>query len=197
MTAWELVFFLEELSAKAMLEGFLPKVLPDHITPRYIVFEGKSDLEKSLPVKLRAWLNPRAKFVVLRDQDSGDCTVVKSNLVRLCNKAGKSNTLVRIACRELESWYIGDLKAVEDGLGVSGLANQQSTRKFRNPDLLNNAYEELSRVTKQRYQKVSGSRAIGPYLEKNRNCPHSFRAFILGIEAIIASTVSSPEDKLP
>lgn len=185
MMFWELVFFLEERSAKVMLEGFLPKVLPAHIVPRYIVFEGKTDLEKSLSIKLRAWSNPRARFVVLRDQDSGACTDVKSDLVSLCSAAGKPSTLVRIACRELESWYIGDFKAVEDGLGVSGLARHQDKRKFRNPDILNNAYEELSKVTNGKYQKVSGSRAIGPYLDKSRNCSKSFQVFVTGIEAVV------------
>ena len=160
MTHWELVFLLEERSAQVMLQGFLPQILPEHIVPRYIVFEGKSDLEKNLLLKLRAWLNPQTKFVILRDQDSGDCITVKSTLIKLCDEAGKPNTLVRIACRELESWYIGDLKAVEAGLGLSGLARQQNKSKFRNPDALNNAYEELSKLTKQTYQKVSGFRAI-------------------------------------
>lgn len=72
-----LVFFLEEPSAKAMLEGVLPKVLPADITTRYIVFEGKQDLEKRLPGKLRGWKLPDTTFVVMRDQDSGDCVVIK------------------------------------------------------------------------------------------------------------------------
>ena len=68
----ELVFFLEEPSAKAMLQGVIPRLLPD-IEVRYIVFEGKQDLEKRLPIRLRAWQNPESRFLVLRDQDSGDC----------------------------------------------------------------------------------------------------------------------------
>ncbi len=39
----ELVFFLEERSAAAMLEGLLPKLLPDDVVPRYVTFEGKQD----------------------------------------------------------------------------------------------------------------------------------------------------------
>ena len=42
----ELVFLLEEASAQAMLEGLLPKLLPDGMMVRYLVFEGKNDLEK-------------------------------------------------------------------------------------------------------------------------------------------------------
>ena len=36
----QLVFFLEERSARAMLENLLPRILPDNITARYVVFEG-------------------------------------------------------------------------------------------------------------------------------------------------------------
>ena len=32
----ELVFLLEELSARAMLEGLLPRLLPNHVTPAEI-----------------------------------------------------------------------------------------------------------------------------------------------------------------
>lgn len=46
-----LVFFLEEPSAKAMLEGLLPKLFDTEINePQYVVFEGKSDLEKQIEV---------------------------------------------------------------------------------------------------------------------------------------------------
>lgn len=50
-----LVFFLEEPSAKAMLNGLLPRLHPMGWQFRYVVFEGKQDLEKQLPLKLRAW----------------------------------------------------------------------------------------------------------------------------------------------
>jgi len=43
-----LVFFLEEPSAEEMLKDVLPKILPKHVIPRYVVFEGKQDLEKQL-----------------------------------------------------------------------------------------------------------------------------------------------------
>ena len=41
-----LVFLLEEQSAKAMLKGLLPHLLPSNdVDFRYIVFEGKHDLK--------------------------------------------------------------------------------------------------------------------------------------------------------
>ncbi len=68
-----LVFFLEEPSAKEMLNGILPKILPDCVVSRFIIFEGKQDLEKRLAHRLRNWKTPNSRFIVMRDQDTGDC----------------------------------------------------------------------------------------------------------------------------
>lgn len=181
------VFFLEEPSAKEMLRGVLPRILPENMQVRYIVFQGKQDLEKSLKNKLRAWKIPNSVFVVMCDKDSGDCKAIKVKLVNLCREAGREGVLVRIACRELESFYLGDLAAVEKGLCVNGLKRQQQNKKFRNPDGLNNAAEELFKLTNNGYDKVAGSRAISPYLDLNINRSKSFNALITGIKNLIKS----------
>ena len=129
-----LVFFLEEKSAEIMLEGILPQILPEGIGYRCVVFEGKQDLEKRLPKRLRGWqLTEETKFIVLRDQDSTDCRLIKQRLVEICQEAGRPETLVRIACRELESFYLGDLAAVGQAFGKTNLGRQQKGKKFRNP----------------------------------------------------------------
>ena len=180
-----LVFLLEEASAKAMLEGLLPRMLPPNVFPKYIVFEGKSDLEKQLERRLKGWLSPDSLFVVLRDQDSGDCVKIKSRLTEKCRRANKPATLVRVACRELESWYLGDLAAVENALQIRNLARQQSARKYQEPDKLGQPFEELIRLTNGRYQKVSGSRDIGPHLAFDGNYSRSFQVFLSGIRKVI------------
>lgn len=179
-----LVFFLEEHSARVMLEGLLPRLLPDGWLVRYIVFEGKQDLEKQLFRKLRAWQSPDCDFVVLRDKDSGDCVQIRQGLVEKCDRAGKPATLVRIAIYELESWYLGDLAAVEAGLGLRNLARKQATRKFREPDRIASPVFELRELTNKKYQKISGSRAIGPHLSLAGNCSRSFMKFISGVRNI-------------
>lgn len=95
------MFLLEEPSAKAMLESLLPRMLKEDTRFRCIPFEGKQDLEKQLTRRIRAYQNERARFIVLRDQDSHpDCTAVKQGLLDLCDKSGKfARCLVRIACR--------------------------------------------------------------------------------------------------
>ncbi len=179
-----IVFFIEEPSAREMLEGVLPRVLPENIQVRYIVFQGKQDLEKNLKRKLRGWRIPESVFVVMRDQDSGDCKAIKTKLVNLCREAGHDGVLVRVACRELESFYLGDLVAVEQGLGLRNIKAQQQNRKFRNPDALSNPAMELRRLTSNSYDKVAGSRAIGPLLNLETNYSQSFNVLLSGIRKL-------------
>jgi hypothetical protein len=180
-----IVFFLEEPSAKEMLSGVLPRMLPENIQIRYIVFQGKQDLEKNLKLKLRGWRAPNCRFIIMRDQDSGDCKTIKSKLIKLCKESGKEEVIVRIACHELESFYLGDLAAVEKGLGLKGLQKQQQSKKFRDPDSIVNPSDELFKLTRNLYDKVSGSRAISPHIKLNANYSKSFKALLSGIKSLI------------
>lgn len=121
-----------------MLDSLLPRLLPQTIRHRCIAFDGKQDLEQQLVQRLRGYLNPKARFIVLRDQDSApDCTAVKDGLQQRVRTSGKtSQTLVRIACRELESFYLADLAAVGHALGLPKVAREQNGAKFRAPDYL-------------------------------------------------------------
>lgn len=181
-----IVFFLEEPSAREMLKGLLPRLLPPEVVPRFVVFEGKQDLERQLERKLRGWREPNSLFVVLRDQDAGDCQKIKSNLAAKCRTAGRPKSLVRIACHELESWYLGDLAAVERALGLKNLARQQSRRRYNEPDMVVRPSDELGQLTKQAYQKIAGSRAIGPELSLTGNHSRSFVVFLDGVRRLIS-----------
>ncbi len=76
----KLVFFLEERSMKELLDGILPKILPDGITFKTIPHEGKYDLERSLPIKLRAWNESDTSFIIVHDQDSNNCIELKKKI---------------------------------------------------------------------------------------------------------------------
>lgn len=182
-----LVFLLEEPLVREILKELLPRILPDRVTVRYIPFEGKQDLEKNIVRRLRGWQAPNSIFVVLRDQDAEDCRAVKLRLVEMCRSAGRSDTVIRIACRELESWYFGDLAAVESGLGLANLTRHERSRKYRIPDEIRYPAVELSKITGNAYQKVSGSRAIGPKLSLDSNKSHSFRVFIQGVRQAVGT----------
>ena len=180
-----LVFFLEEKSAEIMLEGILPHILPKGVEYKCVVFEGKQDLEKRLPKRLRGWQHiEETKFIVLRDQDSADCHLIKQRLVEICQKAGRPETLVRIACRELESFYLGDLAAVGQAFDKANLGKQQKGKKFRDPDLLSNPIQELQKLVSD-YQKLSGSRKIASHMKIDANKSESFNALIKGIRNLL------------
>jgi hypothetical protein len=181
----ELVFLLEEESAREMLKGLLPRLVPSELPVRFMVFEGKQDLEKQLPRRLRGYVNAQARFLVLRDQDANpDCKKVKRRLAALCKKGGRPDAVVRIACREMESFYVGDLAAVERALHIDGLAAFQDKRKYRDPDHLGSPSRELAELTGHCYQKVAGSRAIGPELDPDNHRSTSFRRLVEGIRRL-------------
>lgn len=164
---------------KAFLEGLLPRILPEGVAFRLIPHEGKSDLESSIPRKLRGWREPGARFVVVRDQDSGDCREVKARVVELCHAGRRPDVLVRIACRELEAWYLADLAAVDAAYGTH-LASQQGRARYRAPDALGSPSTEL-KILVPAFQKVSGGRALGPLLDvENRRSP-SFAHLVSGV----------------
>ena len=191
----ELVFLLEEESAKAMLLGLLPRILDPKVQPRLMVFEGKQDLERQLIRRLRGYVNPHARFIVLRDQDSTpDCKVVKAKLLALCAEAGRhAVSLVRIACHELETFYLADLQAVENALGLTGLVRHQGNARFRAADRVENPSRELAKLTRRVYQKVGGSRLLGPHLDIANDRSASFRNLIAGVRQLEQELLALPE----
>ena len=189
----ELVFLLEEPSARAMLEGLLPRLGVALPATRFMVFEGKSDLERQVTRRIRGYLNPEARFIVVRDQDAApDCRSVKARLAEMCRAGGRPEALVRIFCRELESLYLADLSAVERALGIPGLADRQREARFRAPDAVVSPSRELATLTRGRYQKIGGSRAIGPLLDVDNARSPSFRALVSGIRRLCSDAPEGP-----
>jgi hypothetical protein len=178
-----LVFLLEEPSAQDALQAWLPTWLPHEVTAHFIVFQGKQDLEKRMVQRMRYWLRPNSRFVVLRDQDSGDCKAVKAGLAARCAEAGRPDAVVRVACRELESFFVGDWHAVATAYGRPALARLAGRAVYRNPDSLGSPSHELSRHVPG-YQKRDGARRIAPLVEPARNVSRSFHALRAAVQAL-------------
>lgn len=178
----ELVVLVEEKSMKELLNILLPKILSDEISFRVISFEGKSDLEISGLRKLSAWQNPDAKFIISRDQDAGNCTLLKQELVNLCRESARNEFLVRIVCHELEAWYFGDLKAVEAAYGGS-LEKYSRKAKYRIPDDIINPSVELKKLVPN-YTKVLGAQSIAQFMDINKNTSKSFQVFVAGVRRL-------------
>lgn len=135
--------------------------------------------------RMRGYQVPGARFVVLRDQDTEDCQTVKTKLKRKCEEANHPEAIVRIACRELESWYLADLAAVENALDRRGLQNLQNKRHYRTPDRIVSPARTLMRIVPS-YQKVGGSRAIGPHLDLSNTRSRSFEHFVAAVRGLAA-----------
>ncbi len=183
------VFLLEEKSMKVLLDGLLPRVFPS-LAFLCLAHEGKQDLEKSIPRKLKAWREPGVRFVVVRDNDNGDCVRTKEKLLGLCREAGRDDVLVRIACQELEAWYLGDPDALARAFGDERLAELARRERFRNPDAVvapAQALEELAPA----FQKVSGARLMAEHLTEAASRSRSFQVFFEGLRRVIASLPSA------
>lgn len=178
------VFLLEEYSMKVLLDGLLPRLFPG-LSFLCVPHQGKQDLEKSIPRKLRAWREPGVRFVVLRDNDGADCRALKQRLVQLTSAGGRADTLVRIACQELEAWYFGAPDALAAVFEREDLRRVARTKRFRDPDAIGQPSRALGTLVAE-FQKVSGARRMAHALTRE-NRSRSFQILIAGIAGLVAT----------
>ena len=181
-----LVFLLEEPSAKDFLCALLPKILPPDVDYRCIPHQGRGNLRKSIPIKLRGWRTPNTRFIIVHDQDSNDCKKLKRDLRELCRETPHPDCLIRIVCRELEAWYFGDLDAVQSAFPSFRAARHQNRAKYRQPDDIVNPSKELETIVNG-FSKYRAAKKIPQYMNIDANHSQSFRCFVSGVCAHIDS----------
>jgi hypothetical protein len=177
----------EELSMQVVLENLLPRILSPNwiLGQNYFIraHEGKSDLQKSIPKKIKVFSNYHepAGVVIVHDQDANDCKSLKTKLLNLCTPNGDCPVLVRIVCRELEAWYLGEMGAIQKSYPNFKLDKFKSKAKFRTPDKLN-AADELKNMLPE-FQKIASARTISKHLSisDEDNKSESFRQFVMGV----------------
>lgn len=178
-----IIFLLEEYSMKVFLEGLLPRVFPE-LSFLCVAHQGKQDLEKSVPRKLKVWNEPGARFIVVRDNDGGDCVDLKRRLLALCPDDKREATRVRIACQELEAWYFGDLQALAEVYGDGIERAIKGKARFRDPDAIDHPSRALEQMAPS-FQKVGGARALSARLSAERNTSRSFRFFLEAVRTLM------------
>ncbi|MXW56331.1 MAG: DUF4276 family protein [Gemmatimonadales bacterium] len=186
------VFLLEEYSMKTLLDGLLPRLFPDLLF-QCVPHDGKDDLEKSIPRKLRGWREPGVRFVIVRGNDRGDCIALKERLRGLCSVRPEADWIIRIACQELEAWYLGEPDALADAFEEESLRRIGSRARFRQPDAIHYPADALARLI-PKFQKVSGARLLAKHLTRERNRSPSFQTTLNGIERL-ASPSSITDDQ--
>ncbi|MFN3641793.1 MAG: DUF4276 family protein [Gemmobacter sp.] len=175
-----LVILTEEESMEVTLSALLPRL---GVTAFQIVtFRGVGDLEASLARRLRGWRDPNARFLILRDNDNGDCWNRKQRLLAHVAASGCTRPVkIRIVMQELEAWFLGDPQAlVEAGL----LRVRQRPAFLRSPEAEAQPEQRL-RSLDPGYRKIGGAHRIAPYLDPSRNTAPSFLATIAAIRHMV------------
>lgn len=167
---------------KVFLDGFLPRLLPPEVRFETIAHQGKDNLHKKVPLLLRSWRRPDTRFVVIRDQDQGPCAPVKKRIVDLCHLGGRPDTLVRIACRELEAWFLGDLEAVAQAFDQPRLLDLIDSRA--DPDGLQRPSALLA-ARIPGYRKTDGARRMAAVIDPGRCRSESLGQLIAGLERLL------------
>lgn len=201
-----LEFLLEERSAEVALEAILPKIVSPNVSHRFHAFQGKHDLLKQLPGRLKSYRYRMAddwRIVVLIDEDREDCRQLKAKLEQIAHDEGlvtkscvtknsRFQVVNRLAIEELEAWFFGDPKAVRaaypkvpDGF--------HRRRKYQNPDAIaGGTCEALERLLKRFYRrgfaKTKMAGMIAPHMEPDRNKSKSFQVFVEGLKACVGES---------
>ena len=168
---------------KILLDGLIPRLLPGTVEGQHFLcvqHEGKSDLDRSIPRKLSAWRFPGDRFVIVRDNDNANCIQLKARFQAVCEANGRPETLVRLVCQELESWYVGDLHALASAFENPKLNTPALRKRFANPDEWQKPSIEISRLIPA-FQKGSGARIMAARLSGTGNSSHSFKIFVTGV----------------
>lgn len=179
-----IVFLLEEPSMRALLDDWLPRLFPGWVDGLHFLcvpHEGKSDLDRSIARKLAAWRIPDDRFVILRDNDNANCIDLKARLHALCTQGGQPETLIRLVCQELESWYLGDLSALAAAFEQPKVDTPALRKRFAHPDDWQKPSIEVKRLAPG-FQKISGARTMARHLNPAINSSRSLHAFVAGVQ---------------
>lgn len=201
-----LEFLLEERSAEVALKAILPKIVPSEVSRRFHVFQGKHNLLKHLPRRLKSYrlkIPGDWRIVVLIDEDRENCHQLKAELEQIAHGEGlvtkssatknsRFQVVNRLAIEELEAWFFGDPKAIRaaypkvpDGF--------HRRRKYQNPDAIaGGTCEALERLLKRFYRrgfaKTKMAGMIAPHMEPDRNKSKSFQVFVEGLKACVGES---------
>ena len=174
-----LVFLTEEASISPVIRKLIHDLWPaaiEGLNWQIVAHQGKADLEANMVKKMKSWNYNSPHFIILRDNDGGDCRVLKQRLLTLVCGTGKPSH-IRIVCQELEAWFLGDLAAVEAAYPLSRASAQQNRNPYRTPDVPTNASQLLDVLTGST-AKVGRSEQIAPHLDIHSNLSASFQMLV-------------------
>lgn len=202
MKADHLEILVEEPSMEAFLRELLPRLLGETATFSIHPSQGKHDLLRNLPSRLRAYarfLPESHRILVLVDRDDDDCLELKNRLEAAAAGAGLTTprggivaawqVVNRIAVEELEAWYFGDWDAV---VGCYPRVPRTLERRagYRDPDdIRGGTWEAFERVMQKAgyfssgVGKIEVARTLGRVVTPMRSRSRSFAVFCDALSA--------------
>ena len=181
---------------EAFLRRVLPKILGQRATFSIYTYQGKSDLLRKLPGRLRGyarWLPDSTRIIVLLDRDDDDCrrlnrrmegAAIDAGLRTPAHGDGRPWQIVnRIAIEELEAWFFGEWSAIRKAYPrVSRRVPGQAA--YRAPDAITGGtWEALERVLRsagyfnQGLPKKEVADSVGRHMNPDANTSPSFAVF--------------------
>ncbi|NJN77573.1 MAG: DUF4276 family protein [Saprospiraceae bacterium] len=124
------------------------------------------------------------RLIVIQDQDSNDCMVLKQDLIDLIQTQNLHQPhLIRIACKELENWYLGDMQAIEAVYPTFKARTHQRKAKYRHSDNIFGA-DDLERQVKG-FSKGYASKNIPKNMILDKNTSPSFNHLVSGVQRFL------------
>ena len=186
-----LYILTEEPSIRNIFEEVLPQILPQNVPFHILVHQGKNDLENALKDKIVSLSRIEgAKILITIDQDTNDCKQLKQRLIDIIGENCSCDYKIRIVCKELESWLLGDLLAIEKAFPRFKSMSFRGKTRIRDVDkikekpsdfLLHNIPEYKDR---EKLPKLELSKKIAPFLDINNNTSSSFNHTINAIKLL-------------
>lgn len=201
----QIEFLVEEQSAEEALKHLLPGMIRQRSYWKLINLGSKNKLRKKLLDRLAGYRRriergEDLRIVVLVDRDNDECETLKRELEDAARSSGLTTKSVpgadgrflvvnRVVIEELESWFIGDPRALR--AAFPSLPRIDTNKGiFRNPDN-GGSWEALHRflkrhgIYKSSYPKIEAARRIAPKLDIHSNRSRSFQVFVQGVEALL------------
>ncbi len=172
------------------------------------MFRGKDDLIRKLPGRLRGYAGwarlAELALVVVVDRDDADCRTLKARLVEAIpdgpaldvfsarNPQLGGRILNRIACEELEAWFLGDEPAVRRA--YPRVPTFAARARFRDPDAVQGGtWEALEQLLQSSGYHLGGlpkpaaAEAIAPHMNVEQNRSVSFCQFRDGVRQLVGA----------
>jgi hypothetical protein len=182
-----IIFLVEDYSMRKFLEGILPRLgfKEDFFEIKH--HRGKEDLISNLRQIIPSLSKRAQQIIVIIDQDKQDCVVLKDKIKKkmaYCSCEYK----IRIACYELEAWFLGDMEAIAKCSSRFKAGFFQGKKKYRDIDNIekpSRVIEEIVSDWKERYaSKPQFAKTIAPFVSlerknfKKANRSHSFQVLL-------------------